>query len=85
MQETAHDVAKIQVGRAMLEGHSWQEAMQAAGLQMSRATAYRLQQRMLLRGEDDIGERRQGQPTKVCGAVRAWLEEYYQQHPRAPG
>lgn|SRR5579871_1506087 len=85
MQETAHHVAKIQVGRAMLEGHGWREAVQAAGVQMSRATAYRLRQRMLSRGEDGIGERRQGQPTKVCGAIRAWLEAYYQQHPHATG
>jgi transposase len=85
MQETAHDVAKIQVGRAMLQGCSWREAVQAAGVQMSRATAYRLRQRMLAHGEDALGERRQGHPTKVRGAVRIWLVGYYQQHPHAPG
>jgi len=42
MQETADAVAKTQVGRAMLQGCSWREAVQAAGVQMSRATAYRL-------------------------------------------
>jgi uncharacterized membrane protein len=29
MQETAHDVAKIQVGRAILQGCSWREAFRA--------------------------------------------------------
>jgi transposase len=85
MQATDHAVAKMQVGRAMLQGCSWQEAVQAAGVQMSRATAYRVRQRMLAHGEDALGERRQGHPTKVCGAVRTWLEGYYQQHPHAPG
>lgn len=85
MQAFDHSVAKREVGRAMLQGRSWREAVQTAGVQMSRATAYRLRQRMLAHGEDAIGERRQGQPTKVCGAIRAWLEGYYQQHSQAPG
>ena len=85
MQAADHAVAKMQVGRALLEGCSWREAVQAAGAQMSRTTAYRLRQRMLAHGEDGTGERRQGHPSKVCGAVRTWLEAYYQQEPRAPG
>jgi hypothetical protein len=32
-----------------------------------------------------MDERRQGHPSKVCGAVRTWLEDYYQQHHRALG
>ena len=55
MQAPDHFVAKTQVGRAMLEGCSWREAVQAAGLQMSRATTYRLRQRMLARREDAMG------------------------------
>ena len=74
MQAFDLSVAKTQVGRAMLQGHAWREAMQTAGLHMSRATAYR--QRMLAQGEDGTGERRQGHPSKVCGAVRTWLEGY---------
>jgi len=85
MQETADAVAKTQVGRAMLQGCSWREAVQAAGVQMSRATAYRLRQRMLADGEAAWHDRRQGHVIKVRGAVRIWLETYYQQHPRAPG
>ncbi len=85
MQATDHAVAKMQVGRAMLQGDSWREAVQAAGVQMSRATAYRLRQRMLEGGEEAVHDRRQGHAVKVCGAVRTWLEGYYQQHPRAPG
>src|SRR6266436_1071624 len=64
---------------------SWREAVQAAGVQMSRATAYRLRQRMLEGGAEAVYDRRQGHAVKVCGAVRTWLKGYYQQHPRAPG
>ncbi len=85
MQTPDHSVAKTQVGRAMLEGCSWREAVRAAGRQMSRATAYRLRQRMLAHGEGALGERRQGHASKVRGAIRTWLDGYYQQHPRAPG
>ncbi len=34
MQAFDLSVAKTQVGRAMLQGHSWREAMQTAGLHM---------------------------------------------------
>ena len=69
-----HAVAKREVGRAMLQGCSWREAVQAAGVQMSRATAYRLRQRMLAGGEEAVHDRRQGHASKVRGAVRTWLE-----------
>src|SRR5690348_3047119 len=76
MQATEQDVANRQVGRALLEGCSWREAVQAAGVQMSRATAYRLRQRMLAGGEEAVYDRRQGHTSKVRGAVRTWLEDY---------
>ncbi len=85
MQAADQDAANIQVGRAMLQGDSWREAVQAAGVQMSRATAYRLRQRVLVSGAESWYDGRQGHPSKVCGAVRTWLEDYYQHHPRAPG
>ena len=85
MQETADIVAKREVGRAMLQGCSWRDAVQAAGVQMSRATAYRLRQRMLAGEEAAWHARRQGHASKVRGAVRTWLEGYYQHHPRASG
>jgi transposase len=75
----------MQVGRAMLQGDSWHEAAQAVGLQMNRATAYRLRQRMLAGGEEAVHDRRRGHATKVRGAVRTWLEAYYQHQPRASG
>ena len=40
---------------------------------------------MLEGGAEAVHDRRQGHAVKVCGAVRTWLEGYYQQHPRAPG
>jgi transposase len=85
MQASDHSVAKAQVGYALLQGCSWREAVQAAGVQMSRATAYRQRQRLLAGGEADWHDRRQGHATKVRGAVRTWLEGYYQHHPRASG
>lgn len=78
-------VANMQVGRTMLQGYSWREAVQATGLQVSRATAYRQRQRLLAGGEAVWHDRRQGHATKVRGAVRTWLEAYYQHHPRASG
>ena len=64
---------------------SWREAVQAAGVQMSRATAYRRRPRMLEGGEEAVHDRRQGHAVKVCGAVRTWLEGYCQHHPHASG
>jgi len=64
---------------------SWREAVQAAGVQMSRATAYRRRPRMLEGGEAAVYDRRQGHAVNVCGAVLTWLEGYYQHHPHASG
>src|SRR6266700_4668049 len=64
---------------------SWREAVQAAGVQMSRATAYRRRPRMPTGGEAAWHDRRQGHAVNVCGAVRTWLERYYQHHPHASG
>jgi hypothetical protein len=64
---------------------SWREAVQAAGVQMSRATAYRRRPRMLTGGEAAWHDIRQGHAVNVCGAVRTWLERYYQHHPHASG
>jgi hypothetical protein len=40
---------------------------------------------MLEGGAEAVHDRRQGHAVNVCGAVRTWLEGYYQQHSRAPG
>jgi hypothetical protein len=73
MQAADQAVAKMQAGRAMLQGRSWREAMQAAGLQMSRATAYRWRPRMLARGEDGMGERlRAIRPTCAARSAPGW-------------
>lgn len=85
MQDPLHNGAKTQVGRAMLRGCSWREAMQEAGIHVSRATAYRLRHRMLAGGEEVWRDGRRGHASKVCGAVHTWLEGFYQAHPRVPG
>ena len=40
---------------------------------------------MLTGGEAAWHDRRQGHAVNVCGAVRTWLERYYQHHPHASG
>lgn len=85
MEKALRHAAKVQLVQAMLQGHSWRKAMHVAGIQVSRATAYRFRQAVLAQGEEALCEKRAGHPSKVRGAVRAWLEDYYQQHPRALG
>jgi transposase len=85
MQAAEQAVENMPVGHAILQGYSWREAVQAAGRQVSRATAYRQRQRLLAGGEAAWHDRRQGHASKVRGAVRTWLEAYYQHHPRASG
>ncbi len=85
MEEALRHAAKVQLVQAMLQGHSWRKAIQVAGIQVSRATAYRFRQVVLAQGEEALREKRAGHPSKVRGAARTWLEAYYQHHPRAPG
>src|ERR1051326_5344256 len=67
MQASDHSVAKAQMERAMLQGCSWREAVQGAGVQMSRTTAYRLRQRMRAGGEEAVQDRGQGLHARDMG------------------
>lgn len=58
----------------MEKGMSWQEAATAAGVQTSRATAYRWKQEARTRGEAALQDRRHGHPAKMLPPVLHWLE-----------
>ncbi len=66
--------AKQQMLELMEAGASWQEAATTAGIQTSRATAYRWKQEARTRGEATLQDGRHGHPAKVLPAVLHWLE-----------
>ena len=84
MEATDLYTARVQVVEAMEQGHSWHEAAQRAGLEISQSTAYRLRQRMRQAGEQALHEGRHGHPIKLRGEVRKFLEETCRQAPHTP-
>jgi len=84
MEESELYLARVQVVEAMENGLSWREAAKRAGLQISQSTAYRLRQRMRKAGEQALREGRHGQPAKLRGEVRSFLEETCRQAPQIP-
>jgi transposase len=76
--------AKAQVVATMNQGQSWQEAVARVGLSISRATAYRLQQRVRLEGETALDDQRHGHVYKVREPIRQWVISYCQQAPHTP-
>ncbi len=83
MKAHAQRTARLQLIAKMLEGQPWQEAMSHAGLQVGRATAYRLvqQARDPERSERPFLDDRHGHPYKLTGPMRSWMVEYCTQHP----
>ncbi|WP_220196855.1 helix-turn-helix domain-containing protein [Ktedonospora formicarum] len=71
-RDKEHDqAAKTHLVMLMQVGYPWHKA--AAGLHMSRLTAYRLVQAVQTRGEVAFQDRRHGHPTKLREAVLQWL------------
>jgi transposase len=68
----------------MLRGESWQDAVIAAGLLLSRSGAYRLTQRVCVRGEEALEDHRHGHVSKMRPHVVAWLEETCRAAPQMP-
>ena len=66
--------AKQQMLELMEAGISWQEAAKSAGVQTSRATAYRWKQEARTRGEAALQDGRHGHRAKVLPPVLHWLE-----------
>jgi len=74
MEQEQRQAAKQQMLELMQAGQPWQAAAAAAGVQVSRSTAYRWQQEVRTRGEAALQEGRHGHPAKVLPSVLHWLE-----------
>jgi len=74
MEPEQRRAAKQQMLELMETGISWQEAAKSAGVQTSRATAYRWKQEARTRGEAALQDSRHGHPAKVLPPVLHWLE-----------
>jgi transposase len=61
---------------------SWQEAAQGAGVQTSRATAYRWWQAYRRQGDAALVDERYGHPTKAREPVLNFLESRWSQAPQ---
>ena len=65
MEPEQRRAAKQQMLELMEAGVSWQVATRTAGIQTSRATAYRWKQEARTRGEAALQDGRHGHPAKV--------------------
>src|SRR6266516_4971500 len=74
MEPEQRRAAKQQMLELMEAGVSWQEAATTAGVQISRASAYRWRQEARTRGEAALQDGRHGHPAKVLPPVLNWLE-----------
>ncbi len=74
MEQEQRRAAKQQMLERMEAGMSWQEAATTAGVQTSRATAYRWKQEARTRGEAALQDGRHGHRAKVLPPVLHWLE-----------
>lgn len=80
-----HDPAKIRMAELMLAGANWQDAVEAAGVWTSRASAYRFLTAYCLRGEKALEDRRRGHAYKLVGDVLVWLLEECRTRPELTG
>src|SRR5438132_493175 len=74
MEQEQRRAAKQQMLELMEAGVSWQEAATTAGVQTSRASAYRWRQEARTRGEAALQDGRHGHPAKVLPPVLHWLQ-----------
>ena len=74
MEHEQRRAAKQQMLELMEAGVSWQEAATTAGVQTSRASAYRWRQEARTRGEAALQDGRHGHPAKVLPPVLHWLQ-----------
>lgn len=73
MEEEQRFVAKRQMIALMYAGHSWQDAAAATGIHCSRSSAYRLRQKVQMKGDAAFSDGRHGHPSKLPEAVLRWL------------
>jgi transposase len=83
METEDRRAAKAQLVTHMLQGQPWDAAAAAAGLHVSRSTAYRLLQRVRTQGEAALADGRHGHPTKLRAPLHHWLEEFWRERPQA--
>src|SRR5215469_5717233 len=83
METEDRRAAKQELVRYMLQGQPWHIAAAAAGLHVSRATAYRLLQRSRTEGEGAFSDGRHGHPTKLRALLRHWLEAFWRDRQEA--
>lgn len=83
METEERRAAKRELVKHMLQGQPWHVAAAAAGLHVSRATAYRLLQRGRTQGEAAFADGRHGHPTKLRAPLRHWLEAYWRDRQEA--
>jgi transposase len=76
--------ARLRFLQARAAGQPWRDALVTAGLPIGRSTAYALQHRVRLRGEEGLVDHRHGHPTKFREDVRTWLEATCRAHPEYP-
>ena len=74
MEQEPRQAAKRHMLELMQAGQPWQAAATAAGIQVSRSTAYRWQQEVRTRGEAALQDGRHGHPAKLRPPVLHWLE-----------
>jgi transposase len=84
MEQEQRQAAKRRMFELMQAGQPWQAVAVAAGLQVSRSTAYRWQQEVRTRGEAALEDSRHGHPAKVLPRVLHWLESRLQANSRVP-
>jgi transposase len=78
MEQEHRQAAKRQMLALLQAGQPWHTAAAAAGIQVSRSTAYRWQQEVRTRGAAALHDGRQGHPAKVLPRVLHWLESRLQ-------
>jgi transposase len=83
METEERRAAKRELVKHMLQGQPWHVAAAAASLHVSRATAYRLLQRVRTEGEAALADGRHGHPTKLRAPLRHWLEAFWRDRQEA--
>jgi transposase len=82
--QTERQKAREQLVTTLLEGHTFQEVSRGSPVPVKRAMAYRLLRAVRIQGQGALQDRRQGHPSKLCGAVRLFLETSCRAAPHTP-
>ena len=75
IHDADYRAAKAAMIGYMDQGYPWHEAVDKAGVVVSRATAYRLWLRAWRDGPSCLDDGRHGHPSKLRAPIRDWLVE----------